>query len=204
MLCLKKLKKISNLDCRLYDAIVHPHEAFSSFRSLTLLKRLSSLSLSFNFMEMLPDRSLKFFSSHLARLPSLTSFSIDFSYCPDIISTGFSYLFSCFSKLSHLENLKFEAKCVPNLQTFIIIDLFQSLKDLPQFQDLTLNLPGCIVPESDAQRPISTGLALLNPSRIQKLSLGFYPDFSDSELRELLVILEDFGSPFIPELSYRR
>jgi len=170
---------------------------------MTPLNLLSHLSLNLSFEDWHTDNSWSTFSYHIPFLTSLTSLSIALNFSQGFTQKGFTCLFSSLSKLPFLTAFNLEALGSQVLNFPTVLSLFENLKGLQDFQDLTLRLGNCRHLKPDGQDPfaLALGLAFLNPSSFRKLSLEFYSNFSDSDLSKLFPVIQGF--PLLASLSLR-
>jgi len=199
--CTNNFKQLTNLHCHLDGFAVSPAKSLQTLHFISAFHSLSHLSLDLYFAKWINDASLLTLSYHVAFLPSLKSLSLELTNIKGITQMALLNLFSSLSKLPLLTSLYFCAAGSEALDFSTCISLFENLKDLQNFQDLSLHLGSKNHLKSDDQDALAIGLAFLNPSSFRRLSLEFYSDFSDSDLSALLIVLQRFSS--LTHLSLR-
>jgi len=191
----KNLKQLTHLNHNIYQNLQRPSKSLKTFRHFPTLRHLSNLSLSFDSTKTLTDQSFRPISSHLSRLSSLTSLSLNLSNIKGLTRLSLSHLFSSISLLSLLTAFSLQFCSFQTLDSHLLIELFQRLRNLPSLQELALSLSLCTIPRiPEQQEPLTAGLPLLNPSSLRRIYLDFYSDFSDSDLSNLLIVLQQFPS----------
>ena len=193
-LCTKNLKHLTNLDWSLDKSVTNPTKSLQTLHFIAPLHSLSHLSLSFHSTLWLTNKSWSTFSYHVPHLTSLTSLSLNLSFVEDLTQISLLNIFSSLSKLPLLTTFGLKAYGSELLDFTTSIFLFENLKGLLHFQSLTLSLLNCNHLKFDEKDPLAIGLALLGPSSFRKLSLECYPNFSDSDLSELLIVIQRFSS----------
>ena len=193
-LCTKNLKHLANLDCSLDRSVTSPIKSLQTLHFIAPLHSLSRLSLRFHSTLWLTNKSWSTFSYHVPHLTSLTSLSLNLSYAKGFTQTSLRETFLSLSKLPLLTSFGLKAYGSELLDFLTLIFLFKNLQSLSNFQDLTLSLWNCNRLKFNEKEPLAIGLGLLNPSSFRKLSLEFYPNFSDFDLSELLIVIQRFSS----------
>ena len=190
--CLRSLKRLVNIASNFYERTQITKDSqkdLRSFRHLSCLRALNALSTGFTWSTVLNDKSVCFFSSHLARLTSLKSLSLKLSKRRAITEKVFCLLSKNIGKLSLLEALHLQFGYAKNLNSSTLRGLFENLKDLMHFKELSLSG----VEKLDCRFFID-GLALLDPSKLNKLSIKFGFTISDSQLLQFFGLLQKFSS----------
>jgi len=191
---LRNLKQLVNLDCSLYNGLKDHHKALQSLRYISTLRHLAVLPISFQGIRDLKDHFCKWFSCHLVRITSLASLTLELSHCEGSTQAGLLDIWKSVGKLPTLRTLNLQARGFKVLDSNMLIQLFQNLGCPPHFKQLILNLSGCKLLKNNGQDPLVTGLALLNPGSLDKISIEFSDDFLDSDLSELFITLQRFSS----------
>jgi len=200
VLCTKNLKQLANLDCNLYAVVkvIKPLRALHYIAPFRLLSHLVLRLFSENWITRQAWRS---FSYDLPLLTSLTSLNLTMNFYDAFTEKTALYFFSTFSKLPQLASLDFSLVGCESPDFPVLRLLFENLKNLLHFQDLTLCLRTCRNLKSDGQDLLAAGLALLNPASFRKFSATFYSGFSDPDLSQLLVVIQRFSA--LTHLSLR-
>jgi len=201
MISLASLKNLTHLNIHIFFRPMKDTKLLKTlFKYLIRISSLTNLSLSFSKCDHLSTPHLDLISSYLTKLLQLRSLNL--SFCS--LFKHYNYLIRQLNLT--LPNLPLLSKftlringITVGLKISEVSALFSCFKALKGLSDLALDLQkrylthdaNMTEPTSD---PVSEGLALLDHSKIRRLSLQLYKNFNENFLAQLTHTLKNFTS----------
>lgn len=187
LMSLASLKNLSNFNIMFISYLPNLKFLNMLFKYLQRIKTLTNVSIIFWISYGLSTSHLNVFSSGLRKLLQLRSLELRFDKPSELHKYTITQLALTLPKLPFLTkiNIRFrEDSITPDT----ILNLFTGLKDMKALSDLSLAIGDRSI------EPISQGLSLLDPCRIQKLRLQLNQYFENNSLIRFSEALKKFTS----------
>jgi len=194
MKSLSSLKNLTNLHILFSLDMNDPKLLQDLLRYLLKISTLASLSLTFDSFPGLKIPHIQILSTVLSRLSHLQTLRLKFANSPKDMDHAFQSLASMLLDLRLLTKIELSLRGSPQLSPIedsSMKALFTSFNSLKALSDLTLHN---IIRDAYLVDLLAESFALLDPSRIRKLRLGFDEKLQERLIRGVSKVLKSFNA----------